>query len=214
MNLKLQFDREKLKALPRRLKIVFAVILAELIVIAGAYVLGDELDEREARVVQLRAQLTQARQQTADLRRQIDQYPELRRRYEAALEKGITGNLDAVKLVTDAQDSATRHYLANLRYKVEPQVPKGTVPEKYRAGSTLVNFESGALLDTDAMAFWDEILQSLPSHYHVVEASLERTGEIDANLLKDLRAGRPASAVRVKMSFQWLALRATVPEAP
>ncbi len=208
------FDREKLKALPRRLKIVFAVILAELIVIMGAYVLGDELDEREARVVQLRSQLTQARQQTADLRRQIDQYPELRRRYDAAIEKGIAGNLDAVKLITDAQDSAARHYLANLRYKVEPLVQKGTAAEKYRIGATLVNFESGAVLDTDAMAFWDEILRSLPSHYHIVEASLERTGEIDANLLNNLRAGRPVSAVRVKMSFQWLSLHSTMPEAP
>ncbi len=214
MALNVRIDGKWLKALPRRLQIVFLLIFVEILVIVGAYVMSDELDAAEARVTQLRSRLTQVRQQSADLRRQIEQYPELRRRYDVALEKGITGNLDAVKLATDAQDLAGRHYLANLRYKVETQPLQGGGGEKYRAGSTLVSFESGALLDIDAMSFWDEILQSLPSHYHVVEASLERTGEIDANLLNNLRAGRPASAVRVKMSFQWLALRTPMPEVP
>lgn len=209
-----RFDREGLKALPRRLKIVFLVILAELIVICAAYFLSDALDEQEAHVAELRSQLAQARRQGAELRRQIDQYPEMRANYDAAMEKGITGNLDAVKLITDAQDMAAHLYLANLRYKVEAQAPTGAATGKYRVGSTLISFESGALLDTDAMTFWDNVLTSLPSHYHVVEASLERAGDIDSNTLSDIRAGRPTSVVRVKMSLQWLSLRSATQEEP
>ncbi|PKU26519.1 hypothetical protein [Telmatospirillum siberiense] len=214
MSAELRLDMTRLKALPRRLKIVLAVILTEVIVILGAYAVETVVDEQESRVAQLRAQLAQARRQSAELRRQIDQYPELRRRYAAAGDKGVLDNPNAVKLIADAQDMAGRHSLANLHYKVEPQAVAGPAQEKYRIGSTQVSFESGALLDADAMDFWDEVLQSLPSHYHVVEAGLERTADIDADLLNNLRAGRSVSAVRVRLSFQWLTLRTPAQEGP
>lgn len=207
-------DFARLNALPRRLKVVLAVVLVELLIILGAYWVDDSLVEQEAKVAQLRSQLLLSRRQSAELRRQIDQYPQLRGRYAAALERGVFDSPNAVKFIADAESMAARHFLLNLRYKVEPQVAPPVAREKYSVGWTQVSFESGALLDGDAMDFWDEVLQSLPSHYHVVEASLERAADIDGTLLNELRAGRPVAAVRVRLSFQWLSLRTAAQEEP
>ncbi len=208
MDLSFLSDTEKLKALPRRLKIVAIVILADLVIIGASALLSDDLDERAAMAEQLRTQLGQLRQQSRDLRHQIDEYPDWRRRYDAAVDKGILHNLDQVKVVNEAQDLAGEHHLVDLRYRLEPQDHREATTGHFHSSSTLVTFEGGGLLDTDAMAFWDEILVGLPSHYHVVEASLERVGEVDSKLLADVDAGRPSRLIRLKMSFQWRALHA------
>lgn len=203
----LRIDPDRLKALPRRLKIVLAVIVLELLVILGTFVFENVLDDLGARVGRLRAQVMQTRRQSTELRHQIEIYPEMRQRYQAAIEKGIFADPNAVKVAADAQDLAGRHALINLRYKVEPQSAQSPGGEKIRFGSTLVTFDGGAVLDDEAMDFWDDVFRSQSSHYHVIEASLERAPEGTGNLLDDLHAGKAVPAVRVHLSFLWLSLR-------
>jgi hypothetical protein len=207
MDLNLAINLDTLKGLPRRLKITVAIIAVEVILIGASFMLSDEIEEAAARVVQLRNQLTQVRQQNTNLRRQIDQYPELMRRFKVAVDKGIFTDLNRVKMVSDAETVANGLHLGDLRYKLELKDPQGGGFGKYRLGAVLISFESGALLDTEAMTFWDTVLSTVPAYYHVVDASLERAAEVDSGLLTNVRAGRPASAVRAKISFFWAGLR-------
>ncbi len=213
MDLNVNIDLAKLKALPRPLKVVTAVILADLLLV-GAILLAfsDMVDERLARVDQLRGELSRLRHENVELHRQIDHYPEMLARYNAAVAGGIFASLDRLKLVNEAQDYGGQHHLANLHYKLEAEkaAPAGTA--KYRLDSTVVTFESGALLDTDAMAFWDAVFSHLPTHYQVAEASLERLHDINPRMLADIRSGRPVSAVAAKITFRAESLSSTAPE--
>lgn len=210
MDLNFKIDAEKLKALPLPLKIVGAVILGDLLVIIISWLLFDDmLSERVGAVDNLRAQAAQVRRQSLDFRKQIDQYPQLLAQYNDAIAKGILVDVDRLKLVNEAQDSATRNHLADLHFKVESEKLDRTAGPHYRLDSTMVSFESGALLDTQAMAFWDEVLNRLPAHYQVVEARLERKRDVDPAALADIRAGRPVSLLTMKISFRLQSLRST-----
>jgi hypothetical protein len=214
MALDFRLDSDKLRAFPLRLKMVLGVLLIEVAVLAAALVVSDSLDAEVTRIQELRTQLSQIRRQSVDLRRQIDQYPTLRAQYDHALGGGILGPLDSMKFVNDAEDGARRHYLTNLRYKVETPPLQDSGTDKYRETVTLLSLDSGALLDSEVMAFWTETLRSLPSHYHVLEASLERAGPVDAALLNQIQAGSPAAIMRLHMTVQWLSLRSKVGAAP
>ena len=206
MNLSASIDVEKLKALPRRLKIVGGVVAGGLAFILTAFLIDSGLNDQEVQVGQLRGRLSQLRQQSADLRRQVDQYPELRAHYESAIKSGILAPFDRVGLVNNAQDLAGRYHLANLTYSLDPQNSGTAAAGKYQQGAVLVDFENGGLLDVDVMAFWDELLTDLPAHYKVVSASLDRTGSIDGAFLNAVRTGQPASLLHAKVEFMWIAL--------
>lgn len=208
MDLNFKIDAEKLKALPLRLKIVGGVILADLLVVFFCWLLFDDmLSERVAVVERLRGQVGQLHKQGTDFRHQIDQYPQLLEQYKDALAKGVLTDLDRLKLVNEAQDAATRNHLPDLHFKVESEKLSRDTGPHYRLDSTMVSFESGALLDTQAMAFWDDVLNHLPAHYQVVDAHLEKKRDIEAPVLADIRAGRPVSLVGMKISFRVQSLR-------
>ncbi|HIJ63639.1 MAG TPA: hypothetical protein HPQ04_13170 [Rhodospirillaceae bacterium] len=213
MDLNFKIDVEQLKALPLHLKIVGGVILADLLVVLVCWLLFDDmLSERVAVVDGLRGQVAQLRRQSADFRKQIDQYPQLLVQYNDAVAKGILTEVDRLKLVNEAQDTATRNHLPDLHFKVESEPLIRESGPRFRFDSTLVTFESTALLDTQVMAFWDEVLNRLPAHYQVVEAKLERKKDVDAAAIGEIRAGRPVSLVGMKLSFRIQALRSAQQE--
>jgi cell division protein FtsL len=205
----------KLKSLPRPLKIVCAVILADLLALGGTYFIYDDLlSDQQAEVDQLRGQFAQARRQNTELHRQITQYPQLVELFEAARRKGMLDSLDRMKLVNDAQAYASDRRIGSLHYKLDPEDVKTEAGAKYRLTTTQATFEGGALLDGDAMAFWDDLLGNLPSHYKVTEASLERLRDVNPPLLAEIRAGHPVSLVGVKLSFRWSGLRPAAQDTP
>ncbi len=213
MDLNVNIDLAKLKALPRPLKVVAGVILFDLLLVALALLaFSDMVDERQARVDQLRGELSRLRHQSAELRKDINEYPDLLARYNDAAAKGIFSGLDRLKLVNEVQDYAGQHHLANLHYKLEAEKLSVSGDAKYRLDSTIVTLENGALLDTDATAFWDRVFDRLPTHYQVAEASLERMHDIDQALLGDIRSGRAASAVAAKIIFRTQSLVPTAQE--
>ena len=210
MDLNFKFDVEKLKALPLPLRIVGAVILGDLLVLIICWLLFDDmLSERVAVVDNLRAQAAQVRRQSSDYRKQIDQYPQLLAQYNEAIAKGVLVDVDRLKLVNEAQDSATHNHLADLHFKVESEKLNRDAGPHYRLDSTMVTFDSGALLDTQAMAFWDEVLNHLPAHYQGVEARLERKREVDPSVIAEIRAGKPVSLVNMKIAFRLQSLHST-----
>jgi hypothetical protein len=228
MDLNVKIDPAKLKLLPRSLKVVLVVLLADLILLAAAnLLLSDEVEQREAQVGQLRAQLGQLRHQNTEVRRQIAEYPQLSKRYEDAIAKGVMAGLNRLQLVNNAEALATRHHLSDLHFKVEGETavaataaaPTGrsSAPPpkaKFVPEATIVTFDSGALLDSHAMDFWDDVLNGLPTHYRVVEASLERIHDIDGKVLASVRAGQPASPVKMKIAFRAVTLHPASQEAP
>jgi hypothetical protein len=214
MELAIAIHTEKLKALPRRIKVAGGVAIGGLLLIAVAFLINDVLGDQEAEVARSRSRLIQLRQQSAELRRQVDQYPQLRQRYQDALDSGLMTSLDRVGLVNEAQNLATRFHLADLQYKLEAQDSKSVLIGRYKLGATTINFDSGALLDTDALAFWDALLAALPAHYQVSEASLERTADVTPTLLNRIRQGQPETTVKVKLSLRWEAMHSNNRDSP
>lgn len=213
MDLNFKFDVEKLKALPLPLKIVGGVILGDLLVVIICWLLFDDmLSERVSSVDNLHRQVAQLRRQSADFRKQIDMYPQLLAQYKDALAKGILVDVDRLKLVNEAQDSGTHSHLADLHFKVESEKLNRDTGPHFRLDSTMVTFESGALLDTQVMSFWDEVLNRLPAHYQIVEARLDRKKEVDPAAVADIRAGKPVSLISMKIAFRIESLRSTQQE--
>ena len=213
MNLDAKQIVAKVKALPRALRIVVTVAVADLVLVAAAmFILNSQMEESQSHVDQLHDQLNQLRKQNVDLRKEMGEYPDLLNRYNRAVEQGVMVKTDRLKLVNGAQDRSGHFHIPDLHYKLETE-DKGAAPTgKYRIESTLVTFENGGLLDTEVMAFWDELLANLPAHYRMAEAVLERKRDIDSRLLSDIRAGRPAATVAVKLTFHWTSLQPVVKE--
>ena len=207
--------KEKLKALPRPLKIVALVILGDLLLIGAALVaLDEQVSVDQARSDQLRGQLTQLRRQNNDLRTQVAHYPDLLKHYDEAVAKGMLTPLDRIKLVNEVQDSAASHQIANLHYKLEDEDIKADPKERLHLVSTRVILENSGLLDTDTLSFWDDVLAAVPAHYQVLEASLERSRDPDAVALGEIRNGRTLPLLNAKISFRAASLQKPVQEGP
>jgi hypothetical protein len=206
--MQINLDMARFNALPLRLKLVAAVIALDLLLLAVAAFFEDqELHERQAAVGQLRGQVAQLRRQSADLRQQLARYPELLAHFKGASEKGLLQKRDAEKLVEAVTDFSAIHQVQNLHYRLEAEDIKPDPKARYLLGSTIVSLEGGSVLDGDALAFWDEVLGSLPAHYRVTEATIEKVREVSPQVLADLRAGRPVPLVHAKLSLRWSSLQ-------
>jgi hypothetical protein len=199
---------EKAKGLPRPLKIVGIILALEIIAVGAAeLILSDELEDRQSRVNQLRADLSQVRKQNADARKQISQYPDMLVHYNQAIAGGVTANIDRLKLLNDVQDFAVHRFVGGLHYKLDTDSEKPDPKVKYHLESTSAAFDGGGLLDTEVLALWDDIFTDVPAHYRVTEAFIERRRDVDNSLLADIRAGRPAAMLGMRLSLRWSSLR-------
>lgn len=215
MDINFKIDIAKLKALPRPIKIVAAVLAVDILaVVLGFVTLDDEVTEREARVDQLRGQLRQLHKQVGDLDKLVTEYPSLRDQFAAAQAEGAFLPQDRLKLANEAQGLADAHHLPDLHYKMETIPEKPPAKGNFTLASSLVTFESSAYLDSDAMAFWDEILSALPSHYQVIEATLEQGADFSPALMSEIRNGHNPDLVKVNLSFRWQGFqpKSTVPK--
>jgi hypothetical protein len=200
----------KLAALPRRLKIVVLVILLDLLLIAAAaFVDSGDLGEQAARVGQLRGQVAQLRRQGGELRSQIARYSDLLDVYNRAVAAGLLQRPDGTRLVSAITGYAGQCHLVDLHYRLEAEDVTKDPKARYQPSVTVVSLESGATLDSDVMTFWDDVLDSLPAHYRVNEATIERTRSLTPSVLADLRAGRPVSLVNARLSLRWSSLQKT-----
>ena len=198
----------KFMSLPRGLRIVSAVAAGDLVFVAAAmFVLNSQMEDQQAHVDELHSKFNQLRKQNTDIRKEMGEYPDLLNRYNVAIEKGIMAKTDRLKLVNGAQDRSSHFHIPDLHYKLETESKVPSQNVKYHLDSTLVTFENGGLLDTEMMAFWDELLANLPAHYRVAEATLERKHDVDARLISDIRAGRLASTVSARLTFHWTSLQ-------
>ena len=205
VDITLEIDIKKLKALPLRLRVVAGVIAFDLaFLLLGYMVLDDVMAERVIAVEQARTQLADARRQNADIRKQLDDYPALRQRYEDSIAKGLTSSLDRLKLIQYAQSQAAARHLGDLHFRMADEAGDRDRSTKYRVETDRVAFESGGLLDTDAVAFWDSIFNQTEGHYRLVEASLERTQDVNSQVLTAVRHGNPVSLLKAKIEFQWI----------
>ena len=199
---------KKLRDFPLRLKILGGVIAFDLFVLVLGYlVLDDVMAERVAAVDQARAQLTEAKKQNADLRRQLDSYPQLRHHYDDVISSGLAASLDRRGFVQFAQSQATQHYLTDLRFRLADEPGDREHSPQYRVEIDRVVFESGGLLDTEAISFWEALLAQANGHYRVAEASLERVQEINPVVLGAVRRGTPISLLKAKIDMQWIGVR-------
>lgn len=207
----INIDMAKLKALPRRLKVVIGVVVVDALFLVAAYVVLDNMmAERVARIDQRKTALVQLRKQDAELHKQADEYPALRQRYEAAIAAGLTAPLDRLTLIQGVQDSAGHHHLSDLHYKLTADAsrPEATNPH-FRTETDRVVFDNGGLLDTDVLAFWKDVLARANGHYQIAEISLERFGDVDAAVLGNIRRGNPVSLVKAHFDLQWTGLQPT-----
>ncbi len=207
-------DIQKLKAAPRRLKVVAAVIVFDLaFLLLGYAVLDDLLADRAAAVEQAKAQLTEAKRQNVDLRKQLDEYPLMRRHYNETLASGFVAPLDRLTFVQFAQNQATARHLSDLHFRVSDEGGEREHSKKYRVEMDRLVFESGGLLDTEAMDFWNTLFDQAKGHYRIAEASLERTQEVNAGILQSIRRGNPVSLLKAKIDIQWIGVQPVDQEA-
>jgi len=208
VDINLDIDIKKLKALPLRLKVVAGVVAFDIaFLLLGYMVLNDVLAERAAAVDRARAQLADVRRQNNDLRKQIDEYPSLRRRYDEAIAGGLQSSLDRLKLIQYAQSQAAGRHLSDLHFRVADEAGEREHSQKFRVEEDRVAFESGGLLDTDAVGFWTAIFNQTKGHYRIVEASLERSADVNASVLTAIRRGNAASLIKAKVDIQWIGVQ-------
>jgi len=208
----INIDLAKLRALPLRLKVVAAVIAVDAVFLLAAYMALDNLmAERVARIDRLKASFTQLRKQNTDIHKQLDEYPALRQRYETAIAAGLAVPLDRLALVQAAQDSAGHHHLNDLHYKLTAEAtgPEANNNPHFHTESDRIVLDNGGLLDTDVLAFWRDVATRVDGHYRIAEITLERSGEIDAASLGNIRRGNPISLLKAHFDLQWTGLQAT-----
>jgi len=204
----------KLRALPLRLKILGGVIAFDLcVLLLGYIVLDDVMAERVAAVENVRSQLTETKRLNADLRKQLESYPQLRSQYDAVIAAGLTGSLDRREFVQFAQGQAARHYVGDLRFRLADEPGEHDHSAKYRVEVDRIVFEGGGLLDTDAVSFWDSLLTQAKGHYRVAEATIERAQDVTPMVLMAIRRGNSPSVLRTKIDMQWIGVRPLDQEA-
>jgi len=207
-SLNLNIDLAKVKDLPRRLKVVLGVLVVELVILLTGYlILDDVMADRVAQVDQLRANLNQLRRKNVQLRQDLERYPALRQRYDEAMERGIANPLDRAGVVNAARDWSDQHRLGDLRYRLMPDPAKPAASARYLVETDHVQFESTALLDTDALAFWGTILTQQPYHYRIAGFELERVHDVDGVVLDTLRRGGVAPLVKSKIDLIWTGIQ-------
>jgi hypothetical protein len=200
------------KALPRALKIVAAIAVVDLaILVLAAFTLEDEVDDRAARVDQAKSELVALRNKVETTRKQIGGLPELRKKYDAAMSDGVLADQDRQTLIGHAQDLGLQHRLSDLHYKLEPQKAEpGTTPA-FSLVTTPVSLAANALLDSDLLEFWDEVLSNLQAHYQITKATLSRSEAEPQAVLDGIRSGRPIVLVKSELNFRWVSLRKVAP---
>jgi hypothetical protein len=209
MNVNFRAILEKLSRLPRVIQVLAAILVFDVILTAGVYFEFDDIvSARLQSVSELQAKLDRTRAEIGTVRADINRVPELRRKYDTAMLEGIVLPKDRLKLVQVAQDSGSRFHLTQFHYRLDPdQIEAANASAtNYRQSHTVVTFEGGALLDSDAAAFWEEILSGLSAHYTVNEADLERVYMPDASSLAAIRSGGTLGLVKTTLSFDWVSL--------
>jgi len=205
VDINLEIDIKKLRALPLRVKVVAGIIAFDLaFLLLGYMVLDDVMAARVDAVERARTQLAEVRRQNADLRRQLDEYPALRRRFDDQIAEGLASSLDRLKLVQYAQSQAAARHLGDLHFRVADETGEHERSTKYRVEMDRIAFENGGLLDIDAVSFWDAIAAQAQGHFRIVEASLERTQDVNPGVLTAIRHGNPVSLLKAKIEFQWI----------
>lgn len=199
----------QLRKAPRVIRVIAIVAAVDAVIILYAlFSLADDVDQRVAKIDQLRTQLSEAQQKIEQTRKQIARLPELRKHYDAALANGVLAQQDRLKFVALAQDLAKDNRLGDFHFKLEPEVLTGLPGNKYRLVSTNVSLSDNALRDSDVIAFWDQILDKSQAHYEVTKAVIERVPAIEVkDILPNLKNGAPASLMKAEIAFRWQSLR-------
>jgi len=212
---RISMDFAILKKMPLRLKVIAGFIAFDLLVlILGYVVLNDVMAQRVADVDRLRASVSEVRRQNAELRRLVDEYPDLRQHYDGAVASGITVPLDRLALVKFAQDWAAHHHLSDFHYRLAAESAKPAVSPRYRVDTQRIVFENGGLLDSDERAFLQDLMAQQPGHFRLAEIEIARIHDIDAPFLAGIRRGNFAPALKAKIDLQWVGVQPKSPEDP
>jgi len=205
---------EQAKAAPRALKIIAVVAAIDVVILLlAAFTLEDEVDARAAMVEQTKSDLVALRETVETTRREIGRLPELRQKYDAAMSDGVLADQDRQKMIGSAQEMGERHRLSDLHYKLDPQQSAPGATPALTLVTTPVSLTASALLDSDVLEFWDEILGNLQSHYQITKATFDRADADPPTMLANIRAGRPALLVKSELNFRWVSLRKVVAAA-
>ena len=204
------------KTLPTALKVLLGIVALDLVLLGSVYMaLSDTLDDRVSQVAQLKNQQVELRRQISAARTEASQIPQLRQHYDAALAEGLLSLKDRGKLSDTAKDLATRYHLTSFSGRFEPETFDPVKGADLTTGSTRVEFLADAMVDTDLVQFWGDLLGQLPAHYRIQQATLEREGDkIDRIELNGIRSGRLTKTVEAKLIFNWVGLAATTPSTP
>lgn len=202
--MQINFDLARLKALPKRIRMVGLALAVELTILLSGYLLLDDMmADRVAHVTQLRGSLLQLRRRNEQLRADLNRYPELRRRSDEALAAGLGNPLDRPGLIAYAKDSSDRHRLSNLRYRLAGDAAKPLSSPKYVVENDQVDFEFGALVDDDMRAFWADLMAAQPGHFRIVSFELARQLDLDDSVLAALRHGSFPALLQGKLTLRW-----------
>jgi cell division protein FtsL len=213
MEIDLKKLMKRLWALPRVFRIMAAVVALDLVILGvSAFMLESEVDDQAEQVAQLKGKLTAQQQEVGITRKQIGRLPELHRLYDQAISNGLLAVPDRLKMVEHVHSLGERLQLSDVHYKLAIEQTTPIAKSKFLLVATPVTLGNSAILDTDVMTFWRELLGSLPAHYQIEKASIERDGTEPETAVEAIRAGRPTSMVKAEVTFRWMSLR-KIPDA-
>jgi hypothetical protein len=200
---------KQLQSAPRVLRIIAAVAAVDIVVILYAFLsLEDDVGERADQVSQLQSELTSTQGKTASTRKEIEQLPELRKLYDAALANGVLASQDRLKFINLAQELARNNHLSDFYFKLSPEQNAPLPGSKYQLSSTEVSLTSTGLLASDGFAFWEEILKRSQAHYLIVGATMERVADDVNAALPGIKAGTKTVLVKSELRFKWQSMHA------
>jgi hypothetical protein len=208
-------NADVLKSFPFRLKAVAGVLAVELIILLGGYlILDDVMADRVTEVGQLRANLNQLRQKNAQLLQDLDRYPGLRQKYDAAMAAGLGNPLDRAGVVNVARVLSERYRMIDLHYRLTPDAGKPVGSPRFVVENDQVELESAAMLDTDVFEFWRGILAQQPGHYRIASFDLERIRDVDDSILVLIRHGSVPPMLRSRIDLVWTGIQPNLASTP
>ena len=204
-----KIDLSRLKALPKRLKVVGIILAAELAILASGYlILDDAMADRVSEVSTLRGDLQQAKRQNEQYKTDLARYPEIRKEYDEALAVGITVPFDGRNVIGAAKALGERYRLSNVQFKLGPMDGmKNVSTPRIVVENDDAEFKFDALLDGDVRSFWRDLAASAPGHFRVRSFEIERQHDVDEATLLQLRQGTYPALLQARLDLLWTGVR-------
>lgn len=190
--------------------VIITLLLLTLLSAGGAYLLYDYLiplkETKEAEVSKVQAEIEAKRAEVAKLKEEFILLQIQLRKFKELEAKGFFNNQNRVKAKESFAELGVLAGVLNTRYQIDSGILTD-VRQASEANSVIVKspvtLNIDSLDDVDVMTFIKGLQEKFPGSVDFTAVELERTEDLDADVLKKIGRGDPIIMVRAKITFDW-----------